>query len=210
MLEFCIFLFLRLSVKFTNQISICRILLDTGVQLLFAYHENYVEIWLVVLFWLRKQFHAKQIFVLTGFMKLSPVPLSSNLPFFSFFFFPLFYQRSVHGMCNATWAVSSVQESHRTTCLAQCHRGRPIMTKRLTKRLYFMSPQINEGQTGRDGKPLLLGWLIIIEYFQVTCQEHSLWKTFTQVSAWVFKNMPVFCTFSCWDLLLLLFYYSLF
>ena len=30
------------------------------------------EIWLVILFLLRKKFHAKQIFVLTGFMKLGP------------------------------------------------------------------------------------------------------------------------------------------
>ena len=56
----------------TNQISICCILLDTGIQVLFVYPENHVAIWLVNLFLSMKKFHAKQIFVLTGFMKLGP------------------------------------------------------------------------------------------------------------------------------------------
>ena len=57
--------------KITSQIWICRVLLVTGIRLLFAYTGNRVEIWLVILFLLRKTFHAKQIFVLTaGFMKL--------------------------------------------------------------------------------------------------------------------------------------------
>ena len=42
-----------------------------------------MEIWLVILFLLRKKFHAKQIFVLTGFMKLSPS--SQLLVFFSWY-----------------------------------------------------------------------------------------------------------------------------
>ena len=55
--------------KITNQILVCCILLVTGIRLLFAYPENHMEIWLVILFLLRKKFHGKQIFVLTGFMK---------------------------------------------------------------------------------------------------------------------------------------------
>ena len=34
--------------------------------------ENHVEIWLVILFLIRKKFHAKQIVVLTCFVKLGP------------------------------------------------------------------------------------------------------------------------------------------
>ena len=34
----------------TNQISMCWILLVTGIQLLFAYLENHVEMWLEILF----------------------------------------------------------------------------------------------------------------------------------------------------------------
>ena len=46
------------------------LLLVTGIQLLFAYPKNHMEIWLVILFLLRKKFHAKHICVLnTGFMK---------------------------------------------------------------------------------------------------------------------------------------------
>ena len=44
----------------------------TGIQLLFAYPENQVEIWLVILFLSRKKFHAKEIFVLSSSMKLGP------------------------------------------------------------------------------------------------------------------------------------------
>ena len=58
--------------RITNQISICCILLVTGIQLLFAYPENHVEIWLVILFLSRKKFHAKQIFVLSSAMNLGP------------------------------------------------------------------------------------------------------------------------------------------
>ena len=55
----------------TNQISICCIVcLLLSIQLLFAYPENHVRIWLEILFLLRKKFHAKQIFVVTGFIKL--------------------------------------------------------------------------------------------------------------------------------------------
>ena len=54
----------------TNHILVCYILLVTGIQLLFAYPKNQEDIWLVILFLLRKKFHAKQTFVLTGFMKL--------------------------------------------------------------------------------------------------------------------------------------------
>ncbi len=54
----------------------CCILLVTGSQLLFAYPENHVEIWLVILFLSRKKFHAKQIVVLSSSMKLGPgIPL---------------------------------------------------------------------------------------------------------------------------------------
>ena len=56
--------------RVTNQISICCILLVAGIQLLFAYPENHMEIWLVVLFLSRKKFHAEQIFVLSCSMKL--------------------------------------------------------------------------------------------------------------------------------------------
>ena len=58
--------------RITNQISICCILLDTGIQLLFAYPENHLEILLVIMFLLWKKFHAKQIFVLNSSMKLGP------------------------------------------------------------------------------------------------------------------------------------------
>ena len=60
--------------RITNQISICCILLVTGIQLLFAYMypENHVEILLLILFLSRKTFHAKQIFLLSSAMKLSP------------------------------------------------------------------------------------------------------------------------------------------
>ena len=34
--------------------------------------ENHMEIWLVILFLPRKKFHAQQVVVLTGFMKLGP------------------------------------------------------------------------------------------------------------------------------------------
>ena len=43
--------------------SICCILLDTGIQLLFARPENHREFWLVILFLSGKKFHANQIFV---------------------------------------------------------------------------------------------------------------------------------------------------
>ncbi len=58
----------------------CCILLVTGSQLLFAYPENHVEIWLVILFLSRKKFHAKQIFVLSSSMKLGPdvIPVDSK------------------------------------------------------------------------------------------------------------------------------------
>ena len=56
-----------------NKIFNCSILIATGIQLLFAYPENHVEIWLVILFLSRKKFHAKQIFVLSSAMKLGPV-----------------------------------------------------------------------------------------------------------------------------------------
>ena len=47
-------------------------MLVTGIQLLIAYPENHVEVWLVILFLSRKEFHAKQIFVLSSSMKLGP------------------------------------------------------------------------------------------------------------------------------------------
>ena len=47
--------------RITNKISICCIFLVTGIQLLFAYPKNHLEIWLVVLLLSRKKFHAKQI-----------------------------------------------------------------------------------------------------------------------------------------------------
>ena len=40
-----------------------------GIQLLFAYPDNHEEIWLVILFSSRKTFPAKQVFVLSSFMK---------------------------------------------------------------------------------------------------------------------------------------------
>ena len=46
----------------------------TGIQLLFACPENYVEIWLVFLFLSREKVHAKQFVVLSSAtcMKLGP------------------------------------------------------------------------------------------------------------------------------------------
>ena len=68
-----------LSIKFfldknriTNQVSICCILLVTGIQLLFANPENHREVWLVTLFILMQTFHAKQIVVLSSSMILGP------------------------------------------------------------------------------------------------------------------------------------------
>ena len=59
--------------RITNQISIFCLLLVTGIQLLFAYPENHVEIWLVILFlWSNFFFFMKQIFVLSSFMKMGP------------------------------------------------------------------------------------------------------------------------------------------
>ena len=54
-----------------NKINCC-ILLVTGIQLLFAYPENPIEIWLVILFLSRKKCHAKHFFVLSISMKLCP------------------------------------------------------------------------------------------------------------------------------------------
>ena len=51
----------------------------TGIQLLFSYPENHMEIWLVNLFLSRKKFHAKQMFVLSSSMKLGPGPSVSQL-----------------------------------------------------------------------------------------------------------------------------------
>ena len=58
--------------RITNQIFFCCILLVTGIQLLFAYPKNHIEIWLVILFLSRRKFHAKQICVLGSSMKLGP------------------------------------------------------------------------------------------------------------------------------------------
>ena len=54
--------------------SICCILLVTGLQLLVAYPENHVETWLVILLLSRKKCRAKQIVVLSSSMKLGPGP----------------------------------------------------------------------------------------------------------------------------------------
>ena len=51
--------------RITNQIS-------TAIQLLFAYLENHMKIWLVILILSRKKFHAKKIYVLSSYMKLGP------------------------------------------------------------------------------------------------------------------------------------------
>ena len=56
----------------TNKIAIYCILFVTGNQLLLAYPENHVEIWLVIPFLSRKKFHAKQFFVFSSSMKLGP------------------------------------------------------------------------------------------------------------------------------------------
>ena len=58
----------------------CCIFLVTGIQLLFAYPENHVEIWLVILFLSREKFLAKQIFVLSISIKLGPGIRSSLVP----------------------------------------------------------------------------------------------------------------------------------
>ena len=58
--------------RITNQISIWCILPVTGIQLLFAYPENRMEIWFEILFLWRPKFHAKQIFLLSSSMKLGP------------------------------------------------------------------------------------------------------------------------------------------
>ena len=44
--------------RITSQISICYIVLVTGIQLLFAYPENHMDIMLVNLFISRKKFYA--------------------------------------------------------------------------------------------------------------------------------------------------------
>ena len=44
----------------------------TSIQLLFANPENYVNIWLVILFLSGRIFHAKHFFVLSCSMKLGP------------------------------------------------------------------------------------------------------------------------------------------
>ena len=56
--------------RITSQIYICCIVLVTGTRLLFAYPENHVEIWLVILLLSRQKFHAKQMFVLSSSTKL--------------------------------------------------------------------------------------------------------------------------------------------
>ena len=58
--------------RITNKVSICCIFLVTGIQLLFAYPENHLEIWWVILLLSRKKFHAKQFCVLSSSMKLGP------------------------------------------------------------------------------------------------------------------------------------------
>ena len=68
--------------RITTQNSICCILLVTRIQLSFAYPENHVEIWLVILFLSRRKFHAEQIFVLSSSMNLGPGPLTYlSVPF---------------------------------------------------------------------------------------------------------------------------------
>ena len=59
--------------------SICCILLVTGIQLLFAYPENHVDIWLVIMFLSRQKCHAMQMFMLSSCMKLGPGYLVSIL-----------------------------------------------------------------------------------------------------------------------------------
>ena len=61
-----------IKIRIINQISTCCLLLVTGIQLLFAYLENHVEIWLVILFLLWQKIHGKQICVLSSSMKLGP------------------------------------------------------------------------------------------------------------------------------------------
>ena len=58
--------------RITNQTSIWCILLVTSIQLLFAYPENHMEIWLEILFLWRQKFHAKLIVVLSSSVKLGP------------------------------------------------------------------------------------------------------------------------------------------
>ena len=50
--------FFRDKNRITNQISICCMLLVTGIQLLVAYPENHVKILLVILFLSKQKFHA--------------------------------------------------------------------------------------------------------------------------------------------------------
>ena len=58
--------------RITNNISIWWLLPVTGIQLLLAYPEYHMEIWLENLVLWRQQFHAKHIFVLSSSMKLGP------------------------------------------------------------------------------------------------------------------------------------------
>ena len=54
-------------------------MLVTGIQMLFAYPENHVEIGLVILFLPSQKFHAQQIVVLSSSMRLGPVFWSYSL-----------------------------------------------------------------------------------------------------------------------------------
>ena len=59
--------------RITNKTFICCILLVSGIQLLFAFPENQVQIWLVILgFFFKAKFHARQILVLSSPMKMGP------------------------------------------------------------------------------------------------------------------------------------------
>ena len=58
--------------RITSKIHLRCILPVTGIQLVFAFPENHMEIWLEIRFLWRQKFHAKQICVLSSSMKLGP------------------------------------------------------------------------------------------------------------------------------------------
>ena len=79
------------KIKITSQTSIYHKVLVTGIQLLFAYPENHMEIWLENLFLSRKKFLAKRICVLSSFMQLGPAYRLQAIPCQALC--PIFYKR---------------------------------------------------------------------------------------------------------------------
>ena len=103
--------------RITNQISICFILLVTGIQLLFACPENHMEIWLVILFLSRKIFMLSNFFVLWWRVnKLGPA------------YFPLYLSLlflTTHDECFkiAHWYFAKVRQTCPVCCNFSIHHS---------------------------------------------------------------------------------------